>query len=163
MSEELTQVEWADIVDTMFRRHTAADNPTDKMKYGRLADIVRKHALSLAPEVEEPKEPEDEWAGPNLIIEGVGTQLPEEKRCYVLGVVLKTHCPGCGEEFERDLSAEYLSYSSLKVKWHCEWDQDVEPYSTLGCGTSWETPLAVEIRFSPAEENADTDEDEETR
>ena len=97
----------------------------------------------------------------NVTVEGVSTILPEEKRCYLPGIILKSNCPKCGEDFERDLSGDYLSYGNLNVQWYCEYEDENEDW--VGCGTSWETPLRCEIHLFPAEpEKAEEEGDDDT-
>jgi|CXWL01.1.fsa_nt_gi hypothetical protein len=46
----------------------------------------------------------------DVTIEGTADGRTSEKRFYLSGVVLKTRCPTCKKEIERDFGDRYLSY-----------------------------------------------------
>ena len=75
----------------------------------------------------------------SFTVEGVATALPEQKRCYVPGIIVKSKCPKCGEPFEEDLGEQYLSYGGLDFSAYC---RDEE------CGHEWGCYLKCEIRLS---------------
>ena len=74
-------------------------------------------------------------------VEGVATALPEQKRCYVPGIVVKSVCPKCGTPFEMDLGEQYLSYGGLDFHAYCR-NEDCE--YEWGCYLKCEIHLSVD-------------------
>lgn len=72
----------------------------------------------------------------------------EIKRFYVPGFVLKTKCPKCGGDFERDYGEDYLSYPPVgkpfKETLYC--CADVDDGGT--CEHEWEVTLRLDVRLS---------------
>lgn len=90
-----------------------------------------------------------------VTVEGVCTELPEVKRFYMPGIVLKGTCPTCGKELERDLGSDYLSYGETKTTLTCEPDDDDPGWEAhQKAGKSWTSipvSLKAEIRLTVVE------------
>jgi hypothetical protein len=86
-----------------------------------------------------------------LIIEGECTQLPEVKRFYMEGIILKSTCPVCGRLAVRDLGWDYLSYGSMVADFICEPDEDEHPESFKthdGGYHEWSFPMSGKITLT---------------
>ena len=85
-----------------------------------------------------------------LTIEGICTELPDEKRLYLPGIVLKSTCPKCGQlTIEHDLASDYLSYGNLHVGFCCyaEEQQPDGSWKGVGCNHEWYFDLKATIRL----------------
>lgn len=65
-------------------------------------------------------------------LEGSPTGIPDIKRFYLPGVVLKTTCPRCGTPKERDFGSNPLNYPELGPIYlglycsHCEYEWNLK-------------------------------------
>ena len=94
---------------------------------------------------------------PEVRVEGVCTEMPNEKRCYLPGITLIATCPECGKEVSLDLGEIHCMYGNMKYYLWCpppEEDGD-------GCGHEWtvqlESKTTVAVKVLPVEGEVDED------
>ena len=79
------------------------------------------------------------------------------KQLYVPGTVVRTTCPKCGREVERDLALDYLQYPKVNepgaVAMSCDeeiWDPVMGIWRKSDCQHKWTVQLVVTVDVAPA-------------
>lgn len=81
--------------------------------------------------------------------EQVATRLPEVRRFYLPGVLLRYVCPKCGMNGSIDVGDIYMNYPTACGSYGLEcvnWDDDLQ--EEIGCGHMWDVAYTMELKVT---------------